>query len=106
MMNYLHFFYGLGSTIGPYYANFFLSIMNMGYRGIFIGLFVPCLIGFIITLCSSLSVKEEAREVKELPITDTPTLPTTPNELQDEMKKENPESQVEVKENSESQVAP
>lgn len=60
MMNYLHFFYGLGSAVGPSYSNFIMKGLNMGYRGIFVGLIVPAIIGLVCTLCSRLSLKQDS----------------------------------------------
>lgn len=66
MMNYLHFFYGLGSSFGPYYASFFMNLMKIGYRGIFLGLIIPSSIGFIATWFSKISLTQEKN--KELPV--------------------------------------
>ena len=72
MMSYLHFFYGMGSTVGPIYSSKMLAVFNRGYRGIFIGLMIPAVVGIALTLCTHLSLKKEplpdsdvsSREVK------------------------------------------
>ena len=59
MMSYLHFFYGMGSMVGPEYASFMLGFWNRGYRGIFLGLMIPVVLGIVISLFSNLSLKEK-----------------------------------------------
>lgn len=71
MMNYLHFFYGLGSAVGPSYSNFIMKWLNMGYRGIFVGLIIPAIVGLVCTLCSRLSLKQDS-STKQLAISCEP----------------------------------
>ena len=59
MMSYLHFFYGMGSMVGPEYASIMLSFWDRGYRGIFLGLMIPVVLGVVVTLLSHLSLKEK-----------------------------------------------
>ena len=60
MMNYLHFFYGLGSVLGPLYSSWFMGMMHFGYRGAFVGLLIFCVIGFVMAVFSRLSLKQNA----------------------------------------------
>ena len=59
MMSYLHFFYGMGSMVGPEYASIMLTFWNRGYRGIFLGLMIPVVLGVVVSLLSRLSLKEK-----------------------------------------------
>lgn len=59
MMSYLHFFYGMGSIVGPEYASRMMTFWNRGYRGIFLGLMIPVVLGVVVSLFSHLSLKEK-----------------------------------------------
>ena len=93
MMNYLHFFYGLGSAIGPTYSNFIKDSLNMGYRGVFVGLAIPIIIGFFFTLFSKLSLKQAQQELKdtkvvEVEVTPSPITKTSDVKPEDKVKAE------------------
>lgn len=61
-MNSLHFFYGLGSAVGPTYSSFVYSLLHQGYKGIFLGLMIPAGLGFIFTITTRLSLNQPERE--------------------------------------------
>ena len=62
MMNSLHFFYGLGSAVGPTYSSFVYSLLHQGSKGIFLGLMIPAGLGFIFTITTRLSLNQPERE--------------------------------------------
>lgn len=64
MMNSLHFFYGLGSAVGPTYSSFVYSLLHRGYKGIFLGLMIPAGLGFMFTLITRLSLNRSEQELK------------------------------------------
>ena len=74
MMNILHFFYGLGSSIGPIYSSAVYSWLHQGYKGIFLGLFIPVVIGEIFTIITRLSIHQKEEGGAEVEVRDKPVI--------------------------------
>ncbi|KAK8800743.1 hypothetical protein WA158_000068 [Blastocystis sp. Blastoise] len=49
-MNLMHFFYGLGAILGPWFASLFITLLQQSFHGPYIALIVPTILLFFFAL--------------------------------------------------------
>ena len=60
-LNLLHFFYGVGAVLGPYYASWMVSLLDMSYKSPYI----PVAIAVFITLIVIFFIKFDVKSISE-----------------------------------------